>query len=50
MKLTEEEIDALRAYFDVTNINISILIRKIGLKKVNAFQKVINTVYENSEE
>jgi hypothetical protein len=46
MKLNEEEIDALVAYFDETNINITSLIKKIGLKKVRVFESIINKVYE----
>jgi tRNA A37 threonylcarbamoyladenosine dehydratase len=45
MKLTEEEIDALKAYFDVTNVNITSLIKKIGLKKVKIIQEVINNIF-----
>lgn len=46
MKLNEEEIDALVAYFDETNINITSLIKKIGLKKVRVFESIIDKVYE----
>lgn len=46
MKLNEEEIDALVAYFDETNINITSLIKKIGLKKVRVFESIIDKVYK----
>ena len=47
MTLTEQEIEALRAYFDETTINITSLIKKIGLEKVRLFEKVINKIYGN---
>lgn len=46
MTLTKEEVKALQAYFDETTINISSLIKKIGLKKVNEFQLVIDKIYK----
>jgi tRNA A37 threonylcarbamoyladenosine dehydratase len=46
MKLNQEEIDALKAYFDETNINITSLIKKIGLKKVKVFESIIHKVYK----
>lgn len=49
MKLNEEEIDALVAYFDETNINITSLIKKIGLKKVRVFESIIVKVYKEIE-
>lgn len=49
MKLNEEEIDALVAYFDETNINITSLIKKIGLKKVRVFESIIDKVYKEIE-
>ena len=45
INLTEKEIEALRAYFDETNINITSLIKKIGLEKVKLFEGVIDKVY-----
>lgn len=47
MKLTTEEVEALKAYFDETTINISSLIKKIGLKKVKEFEAVIDKIYEH---
>lgn len=49
MSLNEEEIDALVAYFDNTTINISSLIKKIGLKKVKVFESIIQKVYKEIE-
>lgn len=47
MELTKEEIEALKAYFDETNINITSLIKKIGLKQVRVFESVIDKVYKH---
>ena len=47
--LNEEEIEALIAYFDETNVNITSLIKKIGLKKVRVFQSVIDKIYTEIE-
>ena len=49
MKLNQEELDALVAYFDETNINITSLIKKIGLKKVRVFESVIDKIYKEIE-
>jgi len=46
MTLTNEEVEALQAYFDETTINISSLIKKIGLKKVREFEAVIDKLYK----
>ena len=46
MTLNNEEVEALKAYFDETTINISSLIKKIGLKQVKEFEKVIDKIYE----
>ena len=46
MTLSNEEVEALKAYFDETTINISSLIKKIGLKKVKEFELVIDKIYE----
>lgn len=46
MTLSNEEIEALKAYFDVTTINITTLIKKIGLKKVKEFESVIDKIYK----
>lgn len=50
MTLTEQEIEALRAYFDETSVSISSLIKKIGKEKVNMFEKVIDKIYKVAEE
>ena len=49
MKLNQEELDALVAYFDETNINITSLIKKIGLKKVKVFESVVDKIYTEIE-
>lgn len=46
MTLTNEEVDALKSYFDETTINITSLIKKIGLKKVKEFELVIDKIYK----
>ena len=48
MTLTKEEVEALHAYFDETTINISSLIKKIGLKKVKEFEKVVDKLYKQT--
>jgi hypothetical protein len=45
--LTEEEREALRAYFDEVTINISSLIKKIGLEKVRLLTATIDKIYGN---
>lgn len=47
MELTKEEVEALKAYFDITTINITSLIKKIGLKKVKEFEAVIDKFYKD---
>jgi hypothetical protein len=47
MELTKEEVEALKAYFDETTINITSLIKKIGLKKVKEFEAVIDKIYKD---
>jgi hypothetical protein len=48
MKLTNEEVEALKAYFDETTINITTLIKKIGLAKVRTFEGVIDKIYKEA--
>jgi hypothetical protein len=45
--LSEEEREALRAYFDEVTINISTLIKKIGLEKVKLLSATIDKIYGN---
>ncbi len=45
--LTEAEREALRAYFDEITINISSLIKKIGLEKVKLLSATIDKIYGN---
>lgn len=46
MQLNKNEVEALKAYFDETTINITSLIKKIGLAKVKEFEAIINKIYE----
>ena len=48
MILIKEEVEALQYYFDETTINISSLIKKIGLKKVKEFEKVVDKIYKEA--
>jgi len=45
--LSEEEREALRAYFDEVTINISSLIKKIGIEKVKLLTVTIDKIYGN---
>jgi hypothetical protein len=45
--LSEEEREALRAYFDEVTINISSLIKKIGIEKVRLLTTTIDKIYGN---
>lgn len=49
MKLTKEEVRALRLYLDETTININTLIKKIGLLNVKEFEKVIDKIYKEDD-
>jgi len=49
MKLTKEEVRALRLYLDETTINITTLIKKIGLLNVKEFEKVIDKIYKEDD-
>lgn len=49
MSLTKEELEALVAYFDETTINITTLIKKIGLAKVRTFEGIIDKIYKEKE-
>lgn len=44
MELTKEEVDALDTYFGETPINITKLIKTMGLKKVKIFESLINKI------
>ena len=48
MTLTKEEVEALHAYFDETTINITKLIKKIGLAKTKKFEFVIDKIYKET--
>ena len=47
MKLTKEEVKALKVYFDETTINITKLIKKIGLETVKDLEKAIDKIYKD---
>lgn len=47
LTLTEAEREALRAYFDEVTINLSALIKKIGLDKVKLLSATIDKIYGN---
>ena len=47
MTLTKDEVKALRAYFDETTINISKLIKKVGLDETKRFESVIDKIYKH---
>lgn len=49
LTLERNEAEALKEYFDVTTINISALVKKIGLKQVKEFESVITKVYKTIE-
>jgi len=46
MTLTKEEVEALRAYFDNTTINLTKLIKDMGLSKTKKFEAIIDKVYK----
>lgn len=47
MTLSEKEREALRAYFDEVTINITSLIKRIGLEKVKLLKATIDKIYGN---
>jgi hypothetical protein len=49
MKLTKQEVRALRLYLDETTINITSLIKKIGVINVREFEKVIHKIYKEDD-
>ena len=50
LTLEKNEVEALKEYFEVTNINITALVKKIGLKQVKEFEAVIQKVYKTTED
>lgn len=48
MTLTKEEVEALRAYFDETTINITKLIKKIGLDKTKKLELIYDKIYKQT--
>ena len=48
MTLSKEEVEALKAYFDETTINMTRLQKKICLDKIRVFDKVIYKIYTNA--
>lgn len=49
LTLEKNEVEALKEYFEVTTINITALVKKIGLKQVKEFEAVIQKVYKTIE-
>ncbi len=47
MELSKTEVQALKNYFDETTINVSMLIKKLGLKKWKEIQSVLEKLYED---
>lgn len=47
MTLSNEEVEALKAYFDATTINVLPLRKKIGKEVYDIFDKVLNRLYDN---
>lgn len=45
--MSEEEKKALKIYFDNTNVNVTSLVKKVGLKDYKKFQKILNKIYED---
>lgn len=44
--LTNEEAEALSHYFDITTVNITKLIKQMGLKKTKHLEDVIDKLVE----
>jgi len=49
MNLTDEELQALKAYFEETNINMTKLSGKIGSKGVINLSKAIDKILDYNE-
>ena len=49
MELSKNETEALKAYFDETTINVTKLIKQIGLKNWKEIENVINKLYKTEE-
>lgn len=47
MELSKTEVEALKNYFDNTTINVSMFIKKIGLKKWKEIRSVIDKLYND---
>lgn len=50
MELSKTEVQALKNYFNNTNINVSTLINKIGIKDWKEIQSVIDKLYKEEYE
>jgi len=46
MTLSKEEVAVLKMYFDESRINITGLIKKIGLRNTEIFENMIDKVYK----
>jgi hypothetical protein len=49
MELSKQEVDALKVYFDETEINVTKFIKKIGLKQWKEIEKVIDKLYKQKD-
>lgn len=49
MRLTREEIRALRLYLDETSVNITRLTSKTDITNVKAFETVITKIYKEDD-
>lgn len=47
LELNEEEVKSLQTYFDNTMINMTSMIKKVGLKEVKKFESVLKKIYED---
>ena len=48
MELTNEELQALRGYFEVVTINLTKLIPKIGVEGVKNLSKAIDKILDHA--
>lgn len=49
MELSKNEVQALIAYFDETTINVTKMIKKMGLKQWKEIESVIDKLYKIQE-
>lgn len=49
MELSKNEVEALITYFDETTINVTKMIKKMGLKQWKEIESVIDKLYKTQE-